>query len=79
MPMYEYECRETGEVLELLRSMDDADKPVEDPAGEGRNFVRRHSIFGVGGVGGNGAESLSPPPTFGGGCGCGRPGGGCGH
>ena len=40
MPMYEYECRETGEVLELLRSMDDADKSVEDPAGEHGESVR---------------------------------------
>jgi hypothetical protein len=29
--------------------MKDADAPVQDPAGKGRTFVRRHSVFGVAG------------------------------
>ena len=60
MPMYEYECKDSGEVITLLRSMSDADQPVEDPKGQGREFVRRHSIFGVGGsapVSSGGGES----------------------
>ena len=76
MPLYEYECRETGDVLTLLRPMNNADDPVEDPEGRGRTFARRHSIFGVNA--GAQAEAPSPPP-MGGGCGCGRPGGQCGH
>lgn len=49
MPQYEYVCEADGEVLTLLRPMKDADAPVEDPAGKGRTFVRRHSVFGVAG------------------------------
>ena len=48
MPQYEYEAAEDGEVLTLLRPMARADEPVEDPAGKGRTFKRRHSVFGVG-------------------------------
>ena len=45
MPLYEYVCEETGEVVELLRPLSDADKPIEDPEGKGRRFVRRLSTF----------------------------------
>ncbi|MCH2161761.1 MAG: hypothetical protein MK085_07795 [Phycisphaerales bacterium] len=77
MPLYEYECRDTGEVLTLLRTMDQADDPIEDPEGRGRHFTRKHSLFGVNA--GGSTEPAAPPPPMGGGCGCGRPGGGCGH
>ena len=33
MPIYEYECEKDGAVIELIRPMADADKPVEDPEG----------------------------------------------
>jgi putative FmdB family regulatory protein len=80
MPIYEYECAADGTVIELIRPMADADKPVQDPDGKGRVFKRKHSVF---------ASSGSPTPTSasggGGGhvhtgsCGCGRrPGGSCG-
>jgi hypothetical protein len=79
MPLYEYESVEDGEVIELLRSMKDADQPVEDPAGRGRVFRRRMSVFGVSGA----AAAASSSPSVGGhvhsaGCGCGKPRGSCG-
>lgn len=78
MPIYEYEAVEDGEVIELLRSMRDADLPVEDPAGRSRTFRRRLSVFGV-----SGAADASAGPSLGGhvhsaGCGCGKPMGSCG-
>lgn len=80
MPIYEYECVQDGEVIELLRTMKDADLPVEDPAGKGRAFRRRLSVFGM-----TGGASAAPSASMGtgghvhsGGCGCGRPNGGCG-
>lgn len=79
MPVYEYVCEEPGKqpvVIELMRSMADADKPVEDPDGKGRVFRRRLSVFATGGAGAAGA------PTGGhvhsGSCGCGKPRGSCG-
>lgn len=85
MPLYEYECVEDGTVIELLRTMRDADAPVEDPDGKGRTFKRRHSVFGVNGAsahaGGTAGSGASGGGTAGhvhtGGCCCGR-GGGCG-
>jgi predicted nucleic acid-binding Zn ribbon protein len=78
MPIYEYEAVEDGEVIELLRSMKDADLPVDDPSGRGRTFRRRLSVFGV-----SGAAEVSSGSSAGGhvhsaGCGCGRPMGSCG-
>jgi putative FmdB family regulatory protein len=71
MPLYEYVCEADGDVIELMRPMSDADKPVEDPTGRGRSFLRRHSTFQ--------ARSESPRtvglPT--GGCACGNPYGPC--
>ena len=85
MPLYEYECAEDGEVLTLLRSMADADKPVEDPEGKGRTFHRRHSVFGVGGASnatsGTAPNTGSGGPTFPGAgcCPCGKGAGHCSH
>jgi putative FmdB family regulatory protein len=67
MPLYEYRCAEDGETITLLRPMADADKPVEDPRGRGRTFVRAPSTFAVG------AKS-QPAPR---GCPCGNPDGPC--
>ena len=72
MPLYEYRCDEDGSTLTLLRSMAQADDPVEDPDGRGRSFSRVHSTFMV--------EAPSTPRggfDVRGGCGCGH--GGCGH
>lgn len=77
MPIYEYEAVEDGEVIELLRSMKDADSPVEDPSGRGRVFRRRMSVFGV-----SGAVEAQAAPVGGhvhsSSCGCGKPRGSCG-
>jgi hypothetical protein len=72
MPLYEYTCEADGETITLLRPKRDADKPVDDPAGRGRVFVRRHSTFQVNGAarpGGTAAPSR--------GCSCGNPHGPC--
>ena len=69
MPLYEYQSPDDDEIVTLLRPMAEADDPVEDPAGRGRTFRRRHSVFGVG----TGVAAPSPmaPPMPGGSCPCG--------
>ena len=74
MPIYEYVCEQDGAVIELLRSMADADKPVTDPDGKGRLFKRKHSTFATGG----GEKSTSLLSKQGGCCPCGKSAGGCG-
>ncbi len=74
MPLYEYVCETTGDVIELLRPMAQADDPVTDPDGKGRAFVRRQSTFQAKG----GAPSGRADVPLGGCCPCGKPGGGCG-
>jgi predicted nucleic acid-binding Zn ribbon protein len=76
MPLYEYEATEDGEIVTLLRPMSQADAPVEDPAGKGRTFRRRHSVFGVGGASTSSAASV---PISGGCCPCGVDAGQCGR
>jgi hypothetical protein len=78
MPIYEYESIEDGEVIELMRPMKDADAPVNDPAGRGRTFRRKMSVFGVSGAAAAGAASAAPAHVHSAGCGCGRPHGSCG-
>ena len=68
MPLYEYVCEQDGEVIELIRPMDRADEPVEDPAGRGRAFRRRVSAISV--------ASGSPVPNARG-CPCGNLDGPC--
>ncbi|MCH2153094.1 MAG: zinc ribbon domain-containing protein [Phycisphaerales bacterium] len=72
MPLYEYRCEEDGELVTLLRSMEEADDPVDDPDGLNRSFHRVHSVFTETPVPPRMAEPATPPP---GGC-C---GGGCHH
>ena len=71
MPIYEYVCEEDGTVIELIRPMREADKPVDDPEGRGREFKRKHSTFSAK----SGSASTSLPM---GECPCGKPGGMCG-
>jgi hypothetical protein len=74
MPLYEY-TSEDGTVIELMRPMDRADDPVEDPEGRGRVFTRRLSAF----MPKSGTRSrAAPTPPAGGCCPCGKPGGMCG-
>ena len=77
MPLYEYVCEKDGEKLELLRPMAAADDPVDDPKGKGRVFKRVHSTFASSGGSTEGGTGKSV--SLGGGCGCGRPHGRCGH
>ena len=75
MPLYEYISESDGAVIELLRPMAEADKPVEDPEGKGRVFKRKHSTFAA-----SGAAGASLPiggHRHGGGCACGKPRGSC--
>lgn len=72
MPQYEYMCEADGEVITLLRPMREADRPVEDPKGRGRRFVRRHSTFSVGESGSK--ANVAAPSS---GCPCGNPDGPC--
>ncbi|MFM2164138.1 MAG: Zinc ribbon domain [Planctomycetota bacterium] len=81
MPIYEYEAVEDGEVIELMRSMKDADAPVEDPKGKGRTFRRKMSVFGVSGsapAGQSASGGAGHAHVHSSGCGCGRPHGSCG-
>jgi len=80
MPLYEYIAKEDGDTIEILRPMSMADKPVDDPQGRGRTFVRKHSTF----ASKSSIASTSQPWSGGGGhthsgsCGCGKPPGSCG-
>ena len=76
VPIYEYECEQDGSVIELLRSMADADKPVQDPEARGRTYKRKHSTFATGG--GSEARGVDLMSRQGGCCPCGKTVGGCG-
>ncbi len=76
MPIYEY-ATETGERVELIRPMADADKPVEDPEGNGRVFKRVHSTFATAGGPSVGASGGGGGGGGGGCCPCGKGAGAC--
>jgi predicted nucleic acid-binding Zn ribbon protein len=78
MPQYEFVCEEDGSTMTLLRSMRDADLPVEDPEGRGRVFRRALSAPMIGASTGSRGSSDVPLSGSGGCCPCGKPGGGCG-
>ncbi|MFO0831176.1 MAG: hypothetical protein U0637_04935 [Phycisphaerales bacterium] len=75
MPIYEYEAREDGKVIELMRPMSQADAPVEDPDGKGRTFVRRMSTFAP--KGGSTSHGVAWGGGGGGCCPCGKGKGAC--
>lgn len=83
MPLYEYVCEDTGETIELIRPMADADRPVSDAEAaaalgaerKGRRFVRKLSTFQA--KSDAGRRVPLPTPGMGGGCGCGNPQGPC--
>lgn len=78
MPIYEYVCEKDGERIELLRTMAQADAPVDDPARRGRTFKRVASTFAAQGtavsVGGGGGHVHT-----GGCCPCGKAANSCGR
>jgi hypothetical protein len=78
MPIYEYVAPD-GTKLELIRSMADADRPVTDPEGKGREFKRVASTFAAGGGGGASAGASAGGHVHSGSCGCGKPRGSCGR
>jgi hypothetical protein len=81
LPLYEYICEETGDVMELLRPIGQADAPVDDPERKGRQFVRKVSTFAP--LGGGSASSASASSgksvSLGGCCPCGKSQGMCGR
>ncbi|MDZ4753357.1 MAG: zinc ribbon domain-containing protein [Phycisphaerae bacterium] len=83
MPLYEYKSESDGEVLTLLRPMRDADAPVDDPLGQGRQFVRMHSTFATAGGAAAGSSaggaSMGGPSGAGGCCPCGKASHHCGR
>jgi hypothetical protein len=75
MPLYEYQAREDGVVIELMRPMSQADAPVADPEGKGRTFLRKMSVFAPKGA--SGTTSTSWGGGGGGCCPCGNGKGAC--
>jgi predicted nucleic acid-binding Zn ribbon protein len=75
MPIYEYVATD-GTKIELIRSMKDADAPVQDPEGKGRTFKRICSTFASSGEGSS--KQATGGHVHSGGCGCGKPRGSCG-
>ena len=75
MPMYEYKNDMDTEVIELLRPMADADKPVKDPSGKNRKFTRCHSVFAMSGA----STAATPAKNIGGCCPCGKSQSQCGR
>lgn len=76
MPIYEYINEQDGDVIELIRPMADADKPVADPDGKGRSFKRQISSFAAKG-GSSAASSALTSLPMGGCCPCGKNSGSC--
>jgi hypothetical protein len=77
MPIYEYVCEHDGSVVELLRPIGDADKPVKDPQGKGRVYKRAHSTFATGGASTGASSSNLLARNTGGCCPCGKGRGAC--
>jgi putative FmdB family regulatory protein len=75
MPLYEYVCDQDGTVVEVIRPMAEADKPLLDPENRGRTFKRKLSTFAAVGSSPSGAGST---PMSGGCCPCGKNRGSCG-
>jgi len=76
MPLYEYVSATDNDRIELLRPMAEADKPVDDPKGLGRRFVRVQSRFAAQGAAASTGGGSVPLP---GGecCPCGKSSGAC--
>ncbi len=58
MPLYEYHCRKCDLSFEKLRSMKDADEPVDCPKCQSREVERQLSTFAAGGCGGSGSRGF---------------------
>jgi putative FmdB family regulatory protein len=49
MPLYEYHCKDCGEIFEKLRRMSEADEGVDCPHCESEEVERLLSSFATGG------------------------------
>lgn len=45
MPLYEYVCKDCGQHFDALRSIKDADKPIQCRSCHGENITRAMSVF----------------------------------
>lgn len=68
MPLYEYVCKDCGQHFDALRSIKDADSPIQCRNCHGENITRAVSVFY--------AASEGRSVTSSGGCGCGGCSGG---
>ena len=73
MAVYEYLCKDCGDVFELQRSMADAEGDVRCPSGHDQ-VRRRFSVYAMSSTAGSAGASMPAAPSGGGGC-C---GGACG-
>lgn len=74
MPVYEYFCRSCHTRYEKLRSMADADAPINCPECDEYDSVRILSVFVTHTAGGHASveTSQTSDSTSSGGCGCGH-------
>ncbi len=49
MPMYEYSCKECGEIFEKLVRLSDSDREIKCPKCGAYKTKRLFSVFGIGG------------------------------
>jgi putative FmdB family regulatory protein len=73
MPLYEYVCKDCGNHFDALRSMKDADKPIECRSCHGSETKRAMSVFFAASEG----RSIAGTGGCGGACGGGCSGGSC--
>lgn len=59
MPLYEYRCHGCGQIFELLRRIDDADRPTECPDCRSDNVERQFSTFATRGCGTPGSSGFT--------------------
>ena len=80
MPLYEYYCADCQAKFEALRSMSQADSPIQCRACDSTKTSRVLSLFAAYTKGdANGMPPMSAGNGGFGGCGCGGGGCGCGH
>jgi putative FmdB family regulatory protein len=75
MPIYEYICKECGQEFDALRSMKDADNPIECKNCHSIQTMRVISAFFAASNG----KSLTPAASGCGGCGGGKTCSSCNH
>ena len=56
MPLYDYRCRDCGNIFEKLRSVREADVDIECPACHSKHVERQLSSFSTGGCSSSGTS-----------------------